>query len=355
MSEVSPVQRSLFTSRLDKVYFTIHGVFLSLLLLMSFGFIPVLQWNNFGVRLVVATIFFSSFHTGLSWPGLLLLPEMRQWARAQWNSEGRFGKLRRWLFLSLLAFITYAVLEVYFLKSVSVEMERTLLLFLLIRRAVHNVGQTKGLTFMLTARNAKSQLSVKWERLIFKGFIFVMALGAIRFVSRSESQSVFWNSLLPARWELYCFVPGAILFGALMLVVYRQENTVRTKKFWFATTAIYYPLLLFSPAAFAFQRALHGIEYLFLAFRMSDRSKIKFTAVSWAVIAAPLLLILIALAELIRRVHPFFESVYISSFPFVTFTALWIEFTHYYLDSIMFRFQDPIVRETIGPLVADPS
>lgn len=346
MEQSQNASATLFSPRLDAIYFALHAVFFILTIAMAVGVLPSVSWEQPTVRIVVAFIFFNALHTVLTWLGLFLLPEARSLVKAQWKSEGASGRLRRWIVLTVMAGVTWTVAEVFVFKSHAPEIRITLSLVLVVLASFHNVGQTKGLALMQTHQIQGDKKIAHWERRFFDLFVIAIFLGGLKLML-----SKHLKGFLPSWWNTAWLVVGSAVFLALIVLAFRYQRSFRSKKFWFSTTAIYHPLLLLSPAAFVFQRALHGVEYLFLSIGMTKRSSVKWGLGAWTLLLVALFLTGLSKVAILKTAFPIKQYMTAEWIRAFVFFGVWVEFTHYYLDSILFRFQDPSVREHIGPLL----
>lgn len=340
---------AIFSPKLDRIYFAIHGIFLILTILMALGLLPSVGWDQVTVRFVVSIFFFNGLHTVLTWFGLFALPEGRHWIKRQWQSRNSKNGLRIWLVISIIFGLGWYFLETRFLKNLPPESTLTFSLVLFVLAAFHNIGQTKGLALMQTQKLGTRDKVASWERYLYNALVLVIVFGSIRLMANP-----FFGQKIPIWWDLSALVLGGLLTIALIVIAFRLEKSFRSKKFWFASTTVYHPLLLLSPAAFVFQRALHGTEYLFLSISMARKSKMRWNSRLGLLLVT--LLILTALTKIkLYKTLTGFELLPRDLIHGFAIMGLWIEYTHYYLDSILFRFQDPIVRETIGPLIKEES
>jgi hypothetical protein len=338
---------AIFSPKMDRIYFAIHGIFLILTILMALGQIPSVRWDQVTVRFIATIIFFNGLHTILTWFGIFALPEGREWARRNWESNATQFRIRRWLMISILFGLGWYFLAHDVFESVSMEMKLVFSLALFVLSGVHNVGQTKGLALLQTHRLGVRDVNAKWERNILNVLVLVVFLGSARIF-----MPPVFKQHIPAWWDFAAVFIGCVLVVALIVVTFRFERHIRSKKFWFASTAIYHPLLLISPPAFVFQRALHGVEYLFLSLRIAHNSRVEWRSLHGVVLVALLLLTAATKIVVLRSLvgMDLIQKEYVSSLMAV---GLWIEYTHYYLDSVLFRFKDPIVQEVIGPLLRE--
>ncbi len=312
---------------------------------MSLGKVPSVSWDQVTVRFIASIIFFNSLHTVLTWFGIFALPEGREWAKRSLASGATRFRIRRCLMLSIIFGIGVYFIAKEAFESISIETKLVFSLALFVLAGLHNVGQTKGLALLQTHKLGFRGNKAKWERYILNSLVAVVFLGSARIFAPP-----FYKQLLPAWWAMAAALIGCFLIVALVVVTFHFERNVWSKKLWFASTAVYHPLLLISPPAFVFQRALHGIEYLFLSFRITHNSRVQ-----WNIVLGLALAGVLVFAAAIKILHlsklSGFDVVSKNYFNYFFAFGLWIEYTHYYLDSVLFRFKDPNVQELIGPLL----
>lgn len=329
---------------------------------MDLGWLPTVSWRQVWTRWIVGIIFFNSLHTMLTWVGILVLPELRSWAKTQLVPK------RGPIVLMIFVGIFLAVFRRVTGAEQLADFGPFLAVALLILIAAHNVGQTKGLS-MLYNWGLRQQLSEnelvtqirceRRERWFFNVLVLSVAAGlfleSVIPSNREVLDAEAIREFIPFVGQQFVFgavIIAAIAFVGLMVNVFLFPRVSRSHKALFSTTAIFHVLLFISPAAFVFQRALHGIEYLFLAIGASSNSKLKWRMGSIG-LAATMMIAAVSL-----KVAMMFHGS--STNPFakmgidlttIVMVGIWIEFTHYYIDSVMFRFSDYGTRKLVGPLL----
>jgi hypothetical protein len=143
-----------------------------------------------------------------------------------------------------------------------------------------------------------------------------------------------------------------VAFLAIIINSMKYPKVAQSNKTLFPFSSIFHVLLTISPAAFFFQRALHGVDYVFLAHRMAARSKI-----SWQTSAVAIAVTLMFAAGVTKAMNMYYgrmgssnTSLEFDITPVLIF-GLWIECAHYYIDSIMFKMTDEDARRPVGPLL----
>ncbi|MBN8540520.1 MAG: hypothetical protein J0L82_09050 [Deltaproteobacteria bacterium] len=342
----------IFHPKLERLYFAIFFAFLILMLAMSVGWIPTVRWNQTWTKWIVAFVFFNSLHAMLTWVGILLLPELRSWAKTQLSP--RRIPIIALLFLGISLAVTQIATkpESQFLSP----MAPYLALLLLILVAMHNVGQTKGMAMLYNAglRSLLVESEVplakrceKNERWLFNILVAAVFLGLAVRESMDE-----YAIYIPDQTLAVCAGVAALAFLAIIINSMKYPKVSHSNKTLFSFTAVFHVLLTIYPAAFVFQRALHGVEYVFLAHRMAARS-----VITWRTSAVALAIGLMFAAGTAKAVSLYFgRAGSAATNPGVDITpvlifGLWIEYVHYYIDSIMFRMTDADARRLVGPLL----
>ena len=208
--------------------------------------------------------------------------------------------------------------------------------------ARHDVGQVFGLSILYNRKASEDRASLerleKWERLFFRGFIFLMIV-----------QRLFFPPLRMVNREvaLWLMLPLMLLIVCILWVAARSPARIRRNKMAFLSRLFIYPLATLSPVINSIRGALHGTEYLLLTTQMTGRSKGSKIATS------AYLMVAIALAFTVA--HFFLVNSRTALFPSIRPIALSIYVTclymHYYVDSFLYRARSPIVRAHIGPLL----
>jgi hypothetical protein len=147
-----------------------------------------------------------------------------------------------------------------------------------------------------------------------------------------------------------------VLVSILILVnCFRFHPEIRIRKALFLTRIWFYPLIFYSNWAIFAAAANHGIEYFFTAKKMLDESEIDkpkkkrliSTAIGvcvlWMAATAPHYSAIYGLQNIQKQ----------GSFAVVLFFELFVamEFTHYWMDRVLYRMRDPSARLNQGQLL----
>lgn len=347
-----PHEKSVFVfhPKLEKAYFAIFFVFLGLIVAMSARWLPHIGWNKQWTSWIVGFVFFNTLHTMLTWIGIFLLPELRGWAKTQISA-------RRWPVVSMImAAILLGVIYMVWSLPILQPISQYLALVLFIFAAMHNIGQTKGIALLYNARlrsqtrsedRAISLQCEHRERWLYNALVVTVFLGL---VCLKFSSGTYGD--IAAQGVLVFVLLGGCTFIAIVLNSRRFPNVSTSNKTLFSFTSIFHILWPLSPAAVAFQRSLHGLEYVFLAHQMASRSKFtwRFGVAAIAVVFG-LLAVVGGVANIYwRKVGDPSVAMNFDATPILLF-GLWIEYSHYYIDSIMFRMTDESSRRFVGPLL----
>jgi hypothetical protein len=347
----------IFHPKLERLYFVIFFVFLILTIAMSVQWIPTVRWSQTWTRWIVAFVFFNSLHTMLTWIGIFLLPELRAWAKTQLSS--RRIPIISILFVGIFLAVTQMVSQ---FSSAGTEvntylspMTPYLSIMLLILAAMHNVGQTKGMSMLYNA-GLRSRLgadevpaAVDCERR--ERWFFNVLVGAVFLGLFCREVSDEYADYIPVQATTFLAAIAAIAFIAIILNSMKYPKVSESNKTLFSFTSVFHVLLTISPASFVFQRALHGVEYVFLAQKMAARSKISWKA---SAVAAAVVLMFVAVATKVANIY-YMKTGTSTAIGFditaIVVLGLWVEYAHYYIDSIMFRMTDEDARRFVGPLL----
>lgn len=336
----------LFKPRYERVYLSL--VIFSLLfcianLTTGFGSESLkANWLKFFVYFIC----FNFLHVILTFVGLLFLPEMRSWLRHQ------FSPSRFFFFGSVITIICYiAVVRVPNIDSTALRGELVIGIYSLLV-SLHNISQTKGLSLLLNrlVRSGLSKDQIKqsekvesFERITFNGMLASSLSFALLIAIRPTA--------ITSEIAILVSVFTGFLAIAIIANSFRYPEAFRSNKVYFLLGTLIYAFIPIMPLALLMNRALHGCEYVFLADRMASNSKVKWNRYSIALAVAIIVLAAIMRAFDTRFVPESFHLMPIQWIgPLISLTVA-LEYMHYYLDGIIFRFSDPAVRANIGPLI----
>lgn len=334
----------IFRPRYERAYFVILAISLSIVVAKLFGLIqlPSLQVN--WVKLAVYFLFFNYLHTVLTFVGLALLPELRSWLKTQ------FRPRRLVVPAIVVAGILYASVQFRTLNPDDLSDLFLLSIFSLLI-SIHNLGQTKGLSLMYNrsiyprltdAEKAQQRKVENTERRLFNVLLLFQGGVAV--------QTVFFKDLLSPDMIIFFFEIFGLVTLALVLNAVRYPGVLRTNKLIFLQGVWFFALRALAPVIMIFQMALHGLEYVFLGDVALQRTRVKM-GFKWIALGISLLI----LGTVLKAFDP---RVFDSNWKYVNHSFLRVmaaisilfEFLHYYIDSILFKFNDPVVRENVSPL-----
>ncbi len=331
----------------EKIYLLCLALIFIAISVIASGVVSPPSWENIWVRSVVSLVFFNSLHTALTFIGIALVPELRAWLREQ---------LRPKRVLVFGVIVAAVMMTSYFVASthngVRYLVPFSTFIFVLLS-SLHNVSQTKGIALLynreirkiLDEDEKRVQSHVeKVERLLFNTLVVALVVGTlyVAFLRRKSD--------LNLKYALSAFALAAAL--GLVVNCMRYPKVGRSFKVPFTATAILHALILAAPFVLVFQRALHGLEYVFLAQKMSKRTRAQWTIgiVSFVFTLFGIFLVIRILVGPGRYGKTYFGLSDDVMIVLLTL-AYWVEYLHYYIDSIMFRMKDSSVRTHVQPLL----
>jgi hypothetical protein len=333
----------IFLPKYERVYFVMLTAFLILTFADWSGAIYLPFAENDWAKLIVTLVFFNYSHTLLTIAGIMVLPELRSWVRSQ------FRPRRLFVFLIITATIgIISVLKAYGFVGDQPSGRAMASLFVLLI-AAHNLGQTKGLALMYNRtlgdlseeEELRQRIVARTEKQIFNVLIALLTFEALTsvFVPVNSTPVIY-----PILRGCFFVFSGLLIFNAL-----RYPRRFSSNKFFFLQCIWLYALLPFVPMAVLFLRAIHGVEYVFLAEGAIRRSKFSYSkfliAVTFAILVFGVLVgSIVRMGDKATQVVP--HGVFVALLALTTFT----EFFHYYIDSLIFRFKDADVKAHIAPL-----
>lgn len=314
------------------------------------------------VQLTAAIFLISTVHLGFTLANMTCLPEFRSLI----NTWGKGQPWRIWVKWSLVYFTLVSIgLIVNGLVVDSIPGDITRLsfyylgLYLFFSR-FHTLMQTLGFlrlynfnlqSFQTTLGATKERT---WSPALERGCIYAMILicGVQSFLfmaypSMKASDAVIYGSTLSA----------ALVVAVLFLNTYRQQGASHSTKAVYMTRLLYY-----IPTPFVFlctlaTEIIHGIEYLLITRKLRQNSKGASKKAWWAV--AFLACGFICMTWFLSAHQPFVRYLMgnemSQSSLFLAFSSINVAnaLFHFFLDSLLFRFKDPAVRNHIGGLLAE--
>jgi hypothetical protein len=283
---------------------------------------------------------------------------MREWIHH--STEGRSHRF--WIHQGVASIVIGLAIGIVFFKMPIAGLPFLHVLILGIIPRHHVIKQTLGLSLLYNARlmrqpditpaeKARINEVANVER---KGFtLFMWLFWAYLILSAYERKLLPFAGSIP-HWVLFAgasTVAIVIVLNALRYPRVRQHN-----KLFFLSRLLFYPLLPFSVFADAALRSCHGTEYLAVTTVMGQNSKAGPSVVRkfWVLVGG--LGLLGALLMLCRDdgVVAFFYGgsyadvpVVLQALAFVSFT---LTYTHFYIDSQLFKFRQATNREHVLPL-----
>jgi|GEM_PF-4331890 len=338
----------LFSKRLEKTYlFVILPAFFLVWLAVIFGFIRPLTFNEKWDFFFAKYVALNFTHTLMSFVIILLMPEGRAWFKEDFKTK------RRYLFVGVAILILIGGILKAIHGSRAAGPGKFLIKFIsILLFSVHTVEQTKGLALLYNRKDelrlpsdekAKLLRLEKIERILFS--ILVKAV-FLQFILASMRLTSFEVNVAAT-----C-VFSTLVFAIIGIAI-QQTKITRSNKSWFVTSLLFLAALPISTTATLLYRSLHGIEFGFLTHKIWSRSRIaQMTMLAYVVAAAA---IIFSVGNMYER--SFLSSSYLGHSAIQTLIVInfFIEYMHYFIDSRIFRFRDPLVRKHIMPLVLDAS
>lgn len=337
----------IFRPRYERAFLILLSILLALAGAACGGLLELPTIKDEWVKFVVFFLFFNYLHTLLTILGIILVPELRAWFKSQFQP-------RRFVFFgSIIAVIGYV--SWWGVRSFNKNEASGVLLagIFTLLISIHNLGQTKGLSLMYNrylrpllsdaekVQQTKVERSERWIFNILISLLFLLALGTSYKVLKT---SVPQSSIL---YLQFLFVG---LAGALILNSLRYPQLFKTNKFFYLQVIWLFALIPVVPAALVLQMGVHGVEYVLLGDVVVRRSKLRLTK-KLIVFAGAFLLCFAVIKGLDSRLFSQSRGAIDSWYlPAIIIVGVFIEYFHYYVDGIMFRFKDQAVRSNIAPL-----
>jgi hypothetical protein len=257
-------------------------------------------------------------------------------------TNGIFFKSRlRFVFaITVLLFIVSYFSFIHFFNenNMATNLAKGLLLFLW---AQHALGQMRGLSFLYNQKmrviNSFSISNLmridkveRIEKCLHYGMLLSWIFQAFSFEYLSEKNS---TQILSA---LFIF-PILILVNSFL-----YPMAIKSNKSIYLVRLFLFPLAIICPFAGLAIYLIHGAEYELILFKMLNGSKAKIPVYSLVIILV-FLFIYYPIINYARYLKPYFPHDMLIGLSIFTLS---INYFHYYVDMIIFRFRDPIVRES---------
>ncbi len=296
--------------------------------------------------------FGSATHTGLTYGMLLCIPGFQNWTHEKMRSQ--FFNLK---FLLVISFFLFLLISFYFLNIFSgpndfLIPKMLLEIFWVSYPIYHAMRQVYGIVVMNHQQESISHQSRSREKKAFDFFSISIVLQAILVVLSRHTlieKSAYKSMSLVLGGFFFCLVTAIIVCSNL-----------RSWRSLFLFRLFLYPLAFHSTVAGLGIIATHGYEYFSVSGEIFRRSSVKVKSNSKSKFAIFVVLILTSLFALSPR-YGLVGLMNLMTLPLANWrreievATGFCAFTHYYLDSILFKMKDPLSRTFIGPLLVSQS
>lgn len=361
LSSISVSDNGVFSKRAELLFLVLASA-----TALGLGF-EILVWNlevsaevKILMRVIGEVFLLGTTHTALSFSLLWNLPELREWSR-QKSRRGLFG-----FWVSHLALFGTLFASLYFLHGhARVSWPVLVGSYFFIEsffRLRHMVQQFKGISLQynheirsrysldayetIRLRRAETRERKAYNSLIVQCLI----------LNTSVQYNFFFSSTWAYRISLMTFLTSM----ATVYYIVRQSKKIphikESNKRFFHSRLFFLPFMNASVFAGTFLHLIHGLEFTLLASKMVRESKASRMAkrAFWAIGG-----VLMAVSATGLLVGPDYFGIYI--YGMNTQLSSWvvalialdasINLSHYYFDARMFRFKDPVTRDTVGALL----
>lgn len=304
------------------------------------------------IRIIVYYLLGNFTHTFFTYFLLLKIPEFKQLAVQSFREDRVWPKVA--VIFSVSLFLLGALKVIY-----GPEHSIVYFGFILISplAAIHHISQVRGMSVMYdraadfdkesTDRSMYVDKNRKWQSNLFKILTITMAL----FVPLKQIDSKIIPNID------YIFLSFTALICLVIFVLAVQEPTHKvSNKSTFLLRLFYFPFVMISPIALAANRALHGIEYICVIFKISDESLGKQSRHQLFIWTLSVVLPL-CIFTLPRNLWGFVTPHELKDVLTLPLTAIIFglatldDYLHFYLDGIIFRMRDERVRNAVGHLL----
>ena len=281
-------------------------------------------------------------HTFLTLIMLFFLPEFKLWFCDKIQTK--------WLIPSALMFTLIGIGAYLSAAHVKTNYEGLAFFFIILVMFdnTHALAQIKGLSLMYNqtiqpalSENEKSKQVVveKRERVLFDSFLFLIVLQLLL----TQIFSIPRDAL---KW--FYLTSSMILFASIVLNSFAYPQIKRSNKRFYLLSGIFSAFAAYFPVAFVLQKSLHGLEYCFLSYGISKRSSVKMAWQTGFEISLSIVFLYIVSVPAVTN-FPLPAYLVPRNLRFsIFFFGFFLKFFHYYMDSQMFKFRDPLVRARLA-------
>jgi len=314
------------------------------------------------INMTCAIFLISTLHLGFTLANMMAFPEFRNFI----NTKSHHRPLLQWgkWLMIYLFFIAIGLFSYRFIIEFT-QLNYTTVLSLyfgiyLFSSRTHTLMQTKGLLKiynykiknLINGGHVIDEDLKKQKREVVLIYLTTALCGVQAFMYSFNPKSPGLKN-----YEIISIFIGCILVGLLFWNSLTQKGTNQSSKKSYLLRMLYYPITPISGFATLATEVLHGIEYLYVTREMRANSKMKsnklwyillfifcsFVSITWFLSSHQ------ALVKLLYKDD-------LASIPaiFVVFSAVNVSnaFFHFYLDSVIFKFREPIIGKEIGPLLS---
>ena len=316
------------------------------------------------VNLTAAIFLISTLHLGFTLANMIAFPEFQKIIRHKANGEP-YKLWLKWLAMYL-GLIFIGLIPYNFISTSISETDAPLLQiyfgFYLAACRLHTLMQTKGLlsiyNFKINTLINAGKGSLDFEKINSREVwtIYLLILLCViqsflyAFTPRQPGFSI----------SEICFISAGVLLVAFAFFNIRNQAGIeRSSKRIYMLRLLYYPITPAMSFALITTEVIHGFEYYFVTKQMRANSKMNSNRL-W-IIMLVLFCGYISLVWFASGHQAFIKYIYrndLKNIPSVFFLFSVINIAnalmHFYLDSVIFRFREPEINQTIGPMLSTP-
>lgn len=311
-------------------------------------------------RFLADAVLLGTIHSVLSYIMMIFLPECRAWMRA---SFGNGSYLRAWLRIGFVAAIIFAMFYTVLRTQAPAWIKGIYVFTIYVFGVRHWVRQTQGFTSLynyhiqqLPSAGPQEKAQIQRIQAREKNLFTVVTYATIAVNLCTYDNELGAAALLGPEVRPWFFI---IAMGAAILLLrsaFKTPMAEMSNKVLYAIRILIIPFHSLSLVANFAMRSTHGMEFLATYLKMTENSKFPKSKLRWYFLASVAFVVFAGFCTAMKR--PILggilrEDPSVNQFLLSLIMSLDLTFTyfHYYADAIMFRFQDPNVREFIGPLL----
>ncbi len=341
--KTSPFNKSLeFLNQALPVFFLIGSLF-EIYYVFSFSIEQKKTFNFFA-----QIVFLNVIHVSFTYFFLLVVPEFRDYV-SQKSIELNYSLKKHWLKFFVYTWIIFSLLSALPFIFPSLKKYEFILFLphipILLGSGYHIIRQSVGISIMyflnLKGGDTKTKMSIiKLEKNFIGILVAIIVLHIIIQIALPISLKNYAIGMMI--FVLTCYI-SFVLFK-----IYRFSFEVFKVRFLFYARYLFFPLAPLSIFSTLGRASIHGVEYLMILEKVVNAKEKKKWRLNWLFFVAVLFYAAVVFYGLKNNaIDLFMDVLHPESVQQLLIGALInsITFLHFYIDSFIYKFNDPLVQK----------